>query len=116
MSRSQADIANLTRAEIRFSVPYSLWLIIEADHASIPDILTPESHTESLAVKMKGAGKKAGSVLSESQKSENAPSALDDSHDTNTPVAAKSKSPNKHSMDYVIRSGIAGGIAGCVVR
>ena len=24
--------------------------------------------------------------------------------------------PNKHSVDYVIRSSIAGGIAGCVVR
>jgi hypothetical protein len=24
--------------------------------------------------------------------------------------------PNKHSVDYVIRSSVAGGIAGCVVR
>ena len=26
------------------------------------------------------------------------------------------KCPNKHSVDYAIRSSVAGGIAGCVVR
>lgn len=32
------------------------------------------------------------------------------------PTSKETKRLNKHSVDYLIRSSIAGGIAGCVVR
>lgn len=78
------------------------------------EISTPrEGHADSVGSKMDSIVKKAGSVVGGSKKTEQAPTASDH---VDAPVTAKRKQPDKHSLDYMIRSGIAGGLAGCAVR
>lgn len=71
-----------------------------------------ETNADSIVSKMDEVVKKAGSAISGTKRSETVPPTPDD---TNSPVLSKSKRPDKHSMDYMVRSGIAGGIAGCAV-
>ncbi|KAK8051076.1 hypothetical protein PG993_002461 [Apiospora rasikravindrae] len=68
---------------------------------------TREAHADTIVGKMNGVVKKAGSAISGNRRPED---------DTDSLVAAKSKRPDKHSMDYMVRSGIAGGIAGCAAK
>ncbi|KAK8079571.1 Mitochondrial carrier protein LEU5 [Apiospora hydei] len=68
---------------------------------------TREPHADSIVSKMDGVVKKAGSAISGNKRLED---------NTDSMVAAKSKRPDKHSMDYMVRSGIAGGIAGCAAK
>jgi solute carrier family 25 protein 16 len=78
------------------------------------EISTPrEGHADSVASKMDSIVKKAGSVVGGSKKVEQVPAAPDG---VDTPATAKRKPPAKHSLDYMMRSGIAGGLAGCAVR
>ncbi|KAK8029113.1 hypothetical protein PG991_006169 [Apiospora marii] len=70
---------------------------------------TREPHANSIVGKMDGVVKKASGAISGNKRPE-APSSLPDNADS--PVAQR---PDKHSMDYMVRSGIAGGIAGCAV-
>lgn len=70
---------------------------------------TREPHANSIVGKMDGAIKKAGGAISGNKRPE-APSSVPDNADS--PAAQR---PDKHSMDYMVRSGIAGGIAGCAV-
>ncbi|KAK8091125.1 hypothetical protein PG994_000630 [Apiospora phragmitis] len=74
---------------------------------------TRETHADSIVGKMDGVVKKAGSAISGNKRPESPPPLPDD---TDSPVAAKAKRPDKHSMDYMVRSGIAGGIAGCAAK
>ncbi|KAK7957097.1 uncharacterized protein PG986_006319 [Apiospora aurea] len=68
---------------------------------------TREPHADSIVSKMDDVVKKAGSAISGNKRLED---------NTDSMVAAKSKRPDKHSMDYMVRSGIAGGIAGCAAK
>lgn len=70
---------------------------------------TREPNANSIVGKMDGVVKKAGGAISGNKRPES-PSSLPDNADS--PVA---KRPDKHSMGYMVRSGIAGGIAGCAV-
>ncbi|KAI0597869.1 mitochondrial carrier domain-containing protein [Biscogniauxia sp. FL1348] len=63
---------------------------------------------------MDGVIRKAGSaVASAAERSPSAEPAIDDRRSITT---GKEKQPNKHSMDYILRSGIAGGLAGCAAK
>ncbi|KAI1634906.1 mitochondrial carrier domain-containing protein [Biscogniauxia mediterranea] len=62
---------------------------------------------------MDGVIRKAGSaVASAAERSPSAEPAIDDRRS----ITGKEKQPNKHSMDYILRSGIAGGLAGCAAK
>ncbi|KAI0152390.1 mitochondrial carrier protein LEU5 [Hypoxylon sp. NC0597] len=72
-----------------------------------------EEDAKSILDKMDGVVRKAGNVVTRTT----AHSAkLDSIEDDEAPVAVKGKQPDKHSMDYVIRSGVAGGLAGCAAK
>ncbi|KAH8205518.1 hypothetical protein TruAng_000224 [Truncatella angustata] len=91
-----------------------------AQDASTPDIpLSREGHADALVGTMDGIVKKAGSVViggSGSTRPERLPQTPDDVDASATTAPAKRKKPDKHSMDYMIRSGVAGGLAGCVAK
>ncbi|KAK8128550.1 hypothetical protein PG984_009658 [Apiospora sp. TS-2023a] len=71
---------------------------------------TREPNANSIVGKMDEVVKKASGAISGNKRPE-ASSSLPDSADS--PVT---KRPDKHSMDYMVRSGIAGGIAGCAAK
>lgn len=73
---------------------------------------TREAHAHSIAGKMDGVVKKAGSAIAGTKRPESPPPVP---NNADSPLVATSKRPDKHSMDYMVRSGIAGGIAGCAV-
>ncbi|KAK8118523.1 mitochondrial carrier protein LEU5, partial [Apiospora kogelbergensis] len=85
-----------------------------AHHAAMSGVSDiRETNADSIVSKMDEVVKKAGSAISGTKRSETVPPTPDD---TNSPVLSKSKRPDKHSMDYMVRSGIAGGIAGCAAK
>ncbi|KAK9422692.1 putative Mitochondrial carrier domain-containing protein [Seiridium unicorne] len=90
-----------------------------AQDASMSDVPIPrEGHADTIVGKMDGALKKAGSVItggSSSRKPDTPPQIPDDVDAPVTPLPKKER-PDKHSMDYMIRSGIAGGLAGCAAK
>lgn len=88
-----------------------------AQNASMSNIpLTREGHADTLVDKMDGIVKKAGNVVTGgSTRAETPPRIPDDVDAPVTAAPSKKKKPDKHSMDYMIRSGIAGGLAGCAV-
>jgi hypothetical protein len=75
--------------------------------------ISRDGHADSFADKMDGVVKKAGSVVG--LRKSDATSPVPDNV-VDAPVVDKRKRPDKHSMDYMVRSGIAGGLAGCAVR
>ncbi|KAI8629527.1 mitochondrial carrier domain-containing protein [Xylariaceae sp. FL1651] len=87
------------------------------NHASITELPTQrEGNVETLVGKMDSVIKKASNaVTSATDRAPKPQPAVDD-----LPVAAaattKEKKPNKHSMDYIVRSFIAGGLAGCAAK
>lgn len=88
-----------------------------AQDASVSNMpIAREGHADTIAGKMDGIVKKAGSVVAgggHSRKPDTPPQIPDD---IDAPVAHNTKrKPDKHSMDYMIRSGVAGGLAGCAV-
>lgn len=74
-----------------------------------------EGHASAILDKMDGVVRKASNVVASKGATVHDASPTSVNNDA-SPVAAKGKQPDKHSMDYVIRSGIAGGLAGCAVR
>ncbi len=83
-----------------------------SNHASMSEFPSQrEENTSAIAGKMDNIVRKASNVVTHATNPNTNPNAIGDS----TPVAAKGKQPDKHSIDYVMRSGIAGGLAGCVV-
>ncbi|KAK6828523.1 coenzyme A transporter [Apiospora arundinis] len=85
-----------------------------AHHAAMSDVSdTREAHAHSIAGKMDGVVKKAGSAIAGTKRPESPPPVP---NNTDSPLVATSKRPDKHSMDYMVRSGIAGGIAGCAAK
>ncbi|KAI2469415.1 mitochondrial carrier protein LEU5 [Annulohypoxylon bovei var. microspora] len=87
-----------------------------SDHVSMSELPSErEGHASAILGTMDGVVRKAGNVVAGTGAT--AHSAGPDSiNDDGSPVAAKGKQPDKHSMDYVIRSGIAGGLAGCAAK
>ena len=98
--------------------------------SSMPDISTTstpthtsaarERSTDSIVGRMDGAVRKAGEVVAGATRDRAA------QKETDQPVAAPASEdapeghvhkpqPHKHSLDYVTRSFIAGGVAGCAV-
>ncbi|KAI1386380.1 mitochondrial carrier protein LEU5 [Hypoxylon trugodes] len=71
-----------------------------------------EGHASALVGKMDGVVRKASSVVT----GNTSYSANTDSVDEEPPIARKENEPDKRSLDYVIRSGIAGGLAGCAAK
>ncbi|ETS82721.1 hypothetical protein PFICI_04597 [Pestalotiopsis fici W106-1] len=82
------------------------------------DIPIPrEGHADSIVGKMDGALRKAGGVMTGggTTRAPDTPPQIPD--DVDAPVKSRTKKrPDKHSMDYMIRSGIAGGLAGCAAK
>ncbi|KAI1409652.1 mitochondrial carrier protein LEU5 [Hypoxylon sp. FL1857] len=68
---------------------------------------------DSILGKMDGVVRRAGNVVAGTTAHSANPDSIDEDE---APVAVRGKRPDKHSMDYVIRSGIAGGIAGCAAK
>ncbi|KAI2624228.1 mitochondrial carrier protein LEU5 [Hypoxylon sp. NC1633] len=82
-------------------------------HASMSEITTPgEGNANVIVGKMDGVVKKAGNVVA----AKTAKPTKTDSIDIEPPIDTKRNQPDKHSLDYVLRSGIAGGIAGCAAK
>lgn len=71
-----------------------------------------EGHVNIVVGKMDGVVRKAGNVVAGATGNSTDADSVDDEP---PPVAMKGKQPDKHSMDYMLRSGIAGGLAGCAV-
>ncbi|KAI1850066.1 hypothetical protein JX265_003440 [Neoarthrinium moseri] len=81
----------------------------------MPDIpTTREGHAGTIVGTMDGVVKKAGGIVAGGRKPETSPPTPD--HVDAPPAAGKRKRPDKHSMDYMMRSGIAGGLAGCAAK
>ncbi|KAI1450263.1 mitochondrial carrier protein LEU5 [Annulohypoxylon stygium] len=74
-----------------------------------------EGHASAILDKMDGVVRKASNVVASKGATVHDASPASVNNDA-SPVAAKGKQPDKHSMDYVIRSGIAGGLAGCEAK
>ncbi|KAI1097926.1 mitochondrial carrier protein LEU5 [Jackrogersella minutella] len=72
-----------------------------------------EGNASAIFGNMDDVVKKAGNVVSGTTAHTTNSDSTDDDE---LPIAGKGKQPDKHSMDYVIRSGIAGGLAGCVAK
>lgn len=75
-----------------------------------------EGHADSIVGKMDGALRKAGGVMTAGggNRAPDTPPQIPD--DVDAPVKPRKKRPDKHSMDYMIRSGVAGGLAGCAAK
>ncbi|KAI1377776.1 mitochondrial carrier protein LEU5 [Hypoxylon crocopeplum] len=84
-----------------------------SNHASMSEFTSRgEGNANTIVGKMDGVVRKANHVVASTTTQGASPDAADDE----LPVTVKGKQPDKHSMDYVIRSGIAGGIAGCAAK
>ncbi|KAI1083488.1 mitochondrial carrier protein LEU5 [Whalleya microplaca] len=74
-----------------------------------------EGNADAIIGKMDGVVRKAGSAVTSGadrgKTADPAGAAMDA-----PPVAGEGNVPRKHSMDYILRSGIAGGIAGCAAK
>ncbi|KAI0022697.1 mitochondrial carrier protein LEU5 [Xylariomycetidae sp. FL0641] len=74
-----------------------------SSHASISEFPSQrEGNAETTVGKMDGAAQNADHLVTRS-------AAVDT-------VAEEAKRPGKHSVDYIVRSGIAGGLAGCAAK
>ncbi|KAI0150399.1 mitochondrial carrier domain-containing protein [Xylariaceae sp. FL1272] len=71
-----------------------------------------EGNTESLVGKMDGVLKKAGNAVTTTAGKDAGPPASVDA----SAVPENRKKPSKHSMDYIVRSFVAGGFAGCAAK
>lgn len=94
----------------------------DASAAEIPT--RREGNADTLVGKMDGVLRRAGTVITAAADKESSPPPV--AEDRAVPKAAagqetdvrgeKNKAkPNKHSMDYMMRSFVAGGLAGCAV-
>ena len=87
------------------------------DASSLPE-REGDSSSAVTGSRMDGIIRKVAGAADKKQK-QHTPSQLDYSDGSDEPVVADDEGertkPNKHSMDYIIRSGIAGGMAGCAV-
>lgn len=97
----------------------------DASAAEIPT--RREGNADTLVGKMDGVIRRAGTVITAAtDKESNPPPAAEDRAGPKAAAAAagqemdmrrekKKIKPNKHSMDYMMRSFVAGGLAGCAV-
>ncbi|KAI1503914.1 mitochondrial carrier protein LEU5 [Biscogniauxia marginata] len=83
------------------------------NHASTPDLSSSrEGNADIIVGKMDGVIRKAGSAVSSAaERSPRPDAAIEDRS-----ITEKGKQPDKHSMNYIVRSGIAGGLAGCAAK
>ena len=100
--------------------------------SSMPDTPTStssstarERNPESIVERMDGVVRKAGEVVTGAATRDRAvhqpdqPVAkpeLEDQHDHDDHHHVHKPQPHRHSLDYVLRSFVAGGVAGCAVR
>ncbi|KAI2637093.1 mitochondrial carrier protein LEU5 [Hypomontagnella submonticulosa] len=84
------------------------------NHASMSDFTSQgERNANAIVGKMDGVVRKAGNVVASTTTHGTKP----DSVDNGPPIATEGKHPKKQqSMDYVVRSFIAGGLAGCTAK
>ncbi|KAJ8118225.1 hypothetical protein ONZ43_g4040 [Nemania bipapillata] len=94
-----------------------------ANDASIAETTTQrDGSVDTFTGKMDGVIRRANTVITAATDSEkeSSPQSVTVSSDRTVAEASageeKKKKPNKHSMDYMTRSFIAGGLAGCAVR
>ncbi|KAI2782032.1 mitochondrial carrier [Daldinia loculata] len=71
-----------------------------------------EENANTIVSKMDGVARKASNAVTGAT----ARSPSTDSVDGKPPITMKGKRPDKHSMDYVLRSFVAGGLAGCAAK
>ncbi|KAI1481552.1 mitochondrial carrier [Daldinia eschscholtzii] len=83
------------------------------NHATMPEFTSQgEENVNTVASKMDGVVRKASNAVTGATVRDTNTNSIDDK----PPVAMKGKRPDKHSMDYVLRSFIAGGLAGCAAK
>ncbi|KAI0014380.1 mitochondrial carrier protein LEU5 [Xylariaceae sp. FL0662B] len=86
------------------------------NYASMSDFSPQrEGNADAIFGKMDGVVRKAGSAVASSTDRTKYPNSADAAMDA-PPIAGQGSQPRKHSMDYILRSGIAGGIAGCAAK
>ncbi|KAI5868506.1 mitochondrial carrier protein LEU5 [Durotheca rogersii] len=84
-----------------------------ANHVSMSEFPSQrEGDTGAIVSKMDGVVRKAGNVVAGTPTHGRTSDPADGGH----PVAAAGSRPDKHSVGYMLRSGIAGGIAGCAAK
>ncbi|KAI3331810.1 putative mitochondrial carrier protein [Xylariaceae sp. AK1471] len=83
--------------------------------ASIPENATPrEGNADILVGKMDGVLRKATNVVTgATDRNSSSPPATEDRV---AEVAGQGKKPNKQSLDYIMRTFVAGGLAGCAAK
>lgn len=89
------------------------------DHASIADMSTPREGTaDAIVGKVDGVIRRAGTVIAAAKDKNPSPTpAVADDRAAAEATAGQGKTkPNKHSIDYMARSFVAGGIAGCAAK
>lgn len=89
------------------------------DHASIADMSTPREGTaDAIVGKVDGVLRRASTVIAATKdKNPSPPPAVaDDRALTEAAAGQGKKKPSKHSVDYMARSFVAGGIAGCAAK
>jgi solute carrier family 25 protein 16 len=73
-----------------------------------------EGNADILVGKMNGVIRRATNVVTGATDGSSGPSPATEDHVAEVAEQGKNK-PNKHSMDYIVRSFVAGGLAGCAV-
>ncbi|KAI0542924.1 mitochondrial carrier domain-containing protein [Xylaria digitata] len=89
------------------------------NHASIAEMPTQrEGNADILVGKMDGAFRRASTAMTSaaSDKDPSPPPAAGDSKVAEAAAGQGTKKPNKHGMDYMMRSFVAGGLAGCAAK
>ncbi|KAK5633210.1 hypothetical protein RRF57_008924 [Xylaria bambusicola] len=94
------------------------------NYGSVAEMQREGGNTDSLIGKVDGAIRRASTAIStatdkdSSSKSSSttAESATEEPTMTEAAAGQSKKKPNKHSMDYIMRSFVAGGVAGCAAK
>ncbi|KAJ2980863.1 hypothetical protein NUW58_g6834 [Xylaria curta] len=90
------------------------------DHASIAELPTQrQGNADTLVGKMDGVLRRTSTVITSATEKDSSPGPLPVAEDRAVVEAAagqEKKKPNKHSADYIARSFIAGGVAGCAAK